>query len=373
VNRELRAEIMRRIQMERDLIESRRFVQRITDATPNLLYLYDIIDKMTIYINPRVEEILGYTPDAVKRMGNLFFGSAIHPDDIAAFDASRARLAAAGEGDIVEVDYRMKNSSGEWRWFSSRDVVFKMTAEGNAKLILGIAQDITEMKRAVEELRSSREQLRLLLAHAQTVREEERARISREIHDELGQALTALKMDLSWLLKRLDKDEPPLRDKALSMTRLVDANIQMVKRIAAELRPGVLDNLGLTDALEWQAKDFEKRTGISCKIAIRPRDIRLDRNRSTAIFRIFQETLTNVARHAGASRVTASLTKDRGKVRLFVKDDGKGITAEEVASASSIGLIGMKERVGYLGGKVKISGSAGKGTSVSVSIPFYTE
>ncbi len=370
VNRELRAEIMRRIQMEKDLIESQRFVHRIADATPNILYLYDVIENKNIYVNSIVKEVLGYTPEAIKKMKSAFFKALLHPDDTPVIESMADRFLKAKDGDIIESEYRLKNAKGEWRWFYSRDIVFKRTSDGLLKLVLGIAQDVTERTVVEQELKNSREQLRILLAHLQSVREDERTRISREIHDELGQSLTALKIDLSWLLKRLNKEQKPLVEKAELMSNLIDMNIQTVKRISAELRPGLLDDLGLPAAFEWQAEDFQKRTGIHCEIKIRPEDIALDRNLSTAIFRIFQETLTNVVRHAKARNVTVTLTKKREEFLLEVKDDGKGITEKQISSPKSIGLIGMRERVHFFGGGVKISGKKDKGTVVTVTIPI---
>jgi PAS domain S-box-containing protein len=370
VNRELRAEIMRRIQMEKDLIESQRFIHRIADATPNILYLYDVIENKNVYVNSQVKEILGYTPEAIKKMKGAFFKTLLHPEDAAVISSTAERFLKARDGDIIESEYRLKNAGGEWRWFYSRDIIFKRTSDGLLKLILGISQDVTERKVVEEELRNSREQLRLLLAHLQSVREDERTRISREIHDELGQSLTALKIDLSWLLKRLNKDQGPLVEMAEDMSKLIDMNIQTVKRISAELRPGLLDDLGLPAAFEWQAEDFKKRTGIACRVTIRPEDIALDRNLSTALFRIFQETLTNVVRHAKATSVRASLRKKKDDVLLEVKDNGKGITERQIASPKSIGLIGMRERVHFFGGYLKITGSKDRGTTVTVSIPI---
>jgi len=372
VNKDLRAEIMRRIQMEKELVESQRFVNRITDATPNLLYIYDVMANRNIYINPRITNLLGYSVDQINQIGSQFFQSVLHPDDTRIFEKMQERFQHAGYKDILESEYRMKNVQGEWRWFLSRDVIFKETSGGRPQLILGIAQDITERKKADEELCQSREQLRVLLAHLQSVREEERTRISREIHDELGQSLTALKIDLSWLAKRLTKDQETLIEKAHDMSRLIDLNIQTVKRIAAELRPGLLDDLGLTAALEWQAEEFEQRQGIRCKLRIRPADMTLDRDISTAIFRIFQETLTNIVRHAKAGRISVDLEKKGRGLVLTVRDDGRGITKKQIESPTSIGLIGMRERVNFLGGSVDISGSRNKGTTVKVFIPLHS-
>jgi PAS domain S-box-containing protein len=373
VNKELRAEIMRRIQMEKDLIESQRFVQRIADATPNLLYLYDVVENKNVYINSRAEEILGYSREEIKKSGNAFFRVFAHPDDLNTIESIRERFSEANDGDIVESFYRIKNAAEKWRWFHSRNVVFKRTSDGLLKLVLGIAQDITEQREAEDELKSSRQQLRRLLAHLQSVREDERTRIAREIHDELGQALTALKMDVSWLARRFDKNQRELREKAQRMSKLIDMNIQTVKRISAELRPGLLDELGLTAALEWQAEEFQERTGIKCKIAVSPEDITLDRDVSTAIFRVFQETLTNIVRHAQARNVRVSLKEMKGQIILSVADDGKGITKTQISSPTAIGLMGMRERVAFLGGEVKFNGDRGNGTTVTVRIPLSPE
>jgi PAS domain S-box-containing protein len=372
VNKELRAEIMRRIQIEKELVESQRFVNRITDATPNLLYIYDVITNRSIYINPRVTNILGYTHDQMKGFGSSFFQRVLHPDDADIFESMQYHLENTAYKDVIEKEYRMKNVHGEWRWFSSRAVIFKKTSGEQPHLILGIAQDSTERKKSEEELNRSREQLRVLLAHLQSVREEERTRISREIHDELGQSLTALKIDLSWLRKRLGRDQTLLIEKAHGMSQLIDLNIQTVKRISAELRPGLLDDLGLTAALEWQAEEFQNRNGIACQLIIEPDNLVLGKEISTAVFRIFQETLTNIVRHAKSSKVRVRLTKKEEELALKVSDNGRGITRKQISSPSSIGLIGMNERVSFLGGTLSISGAKNRGTTVKVTIPLQS-
>ena len=232
-----------------------------------------------------------------------------------------------------------------------------------------IFRDITQRKRAEKELRSSREQLRSLSTHLQCVSEQERTNIAREIHDDLGQTLTALKMDLSWLDKRLPKDQEILSEKTKSMSKLIDMTIRTVQRVSTELRPGLLDDLGLAAAMEWQAEEFQNRTGIECKLTLDPENIILDQDRSTAIFRIFQETLTNVARHANATRVKVSLKEKAGKLEMKVRDDGKGITEKQISDPKSFGLMGIRERANFWGGEVTINGIRDKGTTVTVSIP----
>lgn len=232
------------------------------------------------------------------------------------------------------------------------------------------ATERSERKRAEEKLRETNEQLRALAARLQSVREEERIWIAREIHDELGQALTALKIDLSWLESKLPRDQKPLLNKTKSISKLVDNTIRSLRRIASELRPGVLDNLGLAAAIEWQAQEFQTRTGITCRCWLNLDDSGLSKEQSTAIFRIFQEALTNVARHANATDVDISLEEKAGELVLEVRDNGKGITESEISNPKSLGLLGMRERAFLLGGEVKIIGAAGKGTAVTVYIPL---
>ncbi len=224
-----------------------------------------------------------------------------------------------------------------------------------------------------KELKVSRQQLLNLTAHLQSVREEERTRVAREIHDELGQALTALKMDLSWLNKRLNEDQTPLIEKTKSMVSLIDDTAKTIKRISSDLRPGLLDDLGLIAAIEWEIQEFEKRTGIHCQMNLHPEELILKKNMTTAVFRIFQETLTNITRHANATRIYVNLKTRDNHFELTIRDNGKGITENEISDPKSFGIIGMKERVEYLGGKIKINGIPSNGTTVRLSIPMSNE
>ncbi len=233
-----------------------------------------------------------------------------------------------------------------------------------------IAHDITESKSLENELKNSREELRSLSAHLQSVREEERRCIASEIHDELGQVLTTLKLDLSWLKTRLAKESNQLSTSVQSMSDLVDKTIESVQRISSELRPGVLDHLGLSDAIEWLAGEVCGRKGLQYDIIIEPEDIELDQNRAIAIFRIFQEALTNIVRHSQANMVEVHLIKGRSVLTLEVRDNGIGISVEKLSDHNSYGLIGIRERARYLGGDARIEGTTGSGTTVVVNIPL---
>jgi len=230
--------------------------------------------------------------------------------------------------------------------------------------------DVSERKRAEHKLRASLEQLRELSSHLQSVREEERARIAREVHDELGHALTALKMEVSWLEHHRGESGDSVSERTRSMSNLLDRTIATVRRIATELRPSVLDDLGLVAAIEWQAADFGERTGIATELSTPEGAVEIDRDRSSAVFRIFQEALTNVARHAEAERVSVSLAADEHRLLLRISDDGRGFDRHKVEGGRSFGLLGMRERALLLGGTVEISSPGNGGTEVRLEMPI---
>jgi signal transduction histidine kinase len=237
-----------------------------------------------------------------------------------------------------------------------------------------ILRDISERIKSESELKESYQKVRDLAAHLQSAREDERINIAREIHDELGQELSALKMDISFLNKKIHKtrEQPDwniIEDNLKSMTNIADQTIKTVRKISSQLRPDVLDKLGLKDAIEWLADDFSRRTGIECSVNINEVDCDINKNIQTVIYRITQESLTNIMRHANASKVSISVKETAGLIYLDVKDNGKGITTEEIQNGRSLGLVGMKERAYFVGGSFDVSGEPGKGTKISVAIP----
>ncbi len=232
------------------------------------------------------------------------------------------------------------------------------------------AQERNDRRLAEVQLRESHQQLRALSVYLQHVREEERTRIAREVHDELGQALTGCKLDVSWIAHHLPRNQKELLQKAETLSANIDSTIQTVRRISTELRPGILDYLGLAAALEWQAQEFQSRTGIRCHVSTHLRGAPLDPELTTTFFRIFQETLTNVIRHAEATDVDVELKEDAARIILEVKDNGRGISREEISNPRSMGLLGMRERAALLGGNFKIQPlRGGKGTTACVAIP----
>lgn len=265
------------------------------------------------------------------------------------------------------IDHRIILNDGSIRTVHEQAEV-AIDDEGNAILMRGTVQDITENHQIKSELVKSREQLRDLCAHLELVREEERTRIAREVHDELGQMLTALKIDLSWIKSQLPSCEEPVVSKIESMLALLDSTILAVQRITAELRPQILDILGLIATIEWEVNEFQKRTGIQCWLNVE-NNINVGKQRSTAFFRIIQEALTNVARHASASNVHVILKDREDHLLLEVRDDGKGMEQERIDDPKAFGLIGIRERALLHKGEVVFRGSPGMGTSISIKFP----
>jgi len=310
--------------------------------------------------------IFGFDPAKTTASVAETFLARIHPEDRPMVEQGM-EAAPTGPRDYA-VDYRIVLPDGFIKHI--HDVVYSVTNEaGQVVERYGVVMDVTHRKRAEENLQHAFEQLRALAARLENVREEERTRVAREIHDQLGQALTAIKMDLSALSRELpaDRTQPSVRIERL--LKLVDETIQSVRRIATELRPGILDDLGLAAAVEWAAEEFQARTGTTCRVRLPDFDIAMDPERATAVFRIFQETLTNVARHADATEVDVTLAKSNGDLSLEVRDNGKGIADAKVFEGQTLGILGMRERALLLGGELTISGGPGTGTTVKVRIP----
>jgi len=361
VKEHLKLRLIEHRKAERALHESeekyRNLVERANDG---IVIIQDGIMK---YVNPRLAEMGGYT---VEEVISTKFTDYVPPAELPKLaDRYIRRMSGEEVEPIYETMLRRKDGIDINVEINASPISYQ---ERTADLV--IVRDITERKRAEEELKASREQLRRLSTHLQSVREEERTNLARDIHDELGQALTALKIDLSWLAKGFPADQKPLLEKTRSMSKLVDMTIQRVKSIATELRPGLLDDFGLVAAIEWQAGEFQKLTGISIEISTKPEDIVLDRDCSTVLFRVFQELLTNVVRHAEATKVKVSLVEEADEIVLTVKDNGRGIAREQISDPRSFGILGMRERVRFWQGEFKISGTPGKGTTAVASIPL---
>ncbi len=358
-------DLTERRKMEREIEERKTYLEKMLISEPDAVVTHDAEGRVVEW-NPGAEKLFGYKRKEVvgKVLDDLIAGP--NPEEYREATSLSERFLSGGSIDSFGTIRYRKDGSPVDVIRSGSGIFIKNKLIG----VVATYKDITERKKVEEELIKSHEQLRSLSAHLQAVREGERTSIAREIHDDLGQTMTALKMDFSLLNRLIPKEEKVLLRKTESMSKLVDVILRDTKRISTELRPGLLDDLGLIAAIEWQAEEFQNRTQIKCELTLGPEDIVLDRECSTAIFRIFQETLTNIARHANATKASINLTEKGGKLTLKVGDNGRGITEEQIYDSKSFGLIGIRERVAFLGGKVKIKGVPDKGTTITVSIPF---
>ncbi|MFM0738243.1 response regulator [Paraburkholderia xenovorans] len=291
--------------------------------------------------------------------------AALHPQERAA--VREAVRAAFTDHQPHFLDCRLTDANG-----TTRIVQFHVEASNSEpdepRKLVGTIQDITERKRVEQELLESRERLRELSAYMEAVREEERKRIAMEVHDELGQLLTALKMDVSLLRMRLNGDAEATR-KTEDMRELVEKTIWMVRNVASHLRPAAL-NFGIVSALEWLVDDFVQRNRLPCQLSIHGGEPVLPDAQATAVFRIAQASLTNVTRHAQASRVDVSLTSGNGALALHISDDGRGFDLPTARRSYSYGLLGMSERARLIGGTLQIESTPGAGTLVSIRVPL---
>ena len=495
-------DISARKRAEAELGASQRFIERVAQSSPNILYVYDLKQKRYVYTNNRVYEILGHQPEFMTGVASEFLHRFLHPEDAWLLERRVQDLSQAEDGQVFEYEYRLLNRDGEWRWINARETVFTRMIDGEPHEIVGTAQDITERKHAVEallqseerfrelvegadamfwerdltgqtfiyvgpqaerllgypvenwfggdfwlnhihledrdrvrhfwhdaaargtgsqsieyqmnaannrpvwvrefghlsrgkrggfvlqgiminiterqlarsEIQRSHRQLRALSARLQTAREEERTHIAREIHDELGGALTALKVDVNKIKAECtpqeeDERRAKLVERFAGVMNLIDRTMEGMRRLATELRPPILDAFGIVAAIEWQVTEFEKRFGVRCELINDWHSpIVHDAALSTALFRIFQELLTNVARHSKASHVSVRLAEDATHLTLSVVDNGRGITEGERRDA--LGLLGMQERALMFGGEVGIERAPKKGTQATVKIPI---
>jgi PAS domain S-box-containing protein len=301
----------------------------------------------------------------IRKDGSRFWACAV----VTALRNSKGSLQG-----FAKVTWDMTERHGREETLVKAKELLELRVEQRTAVLARVNQElrieIAERERAEKQFRASLDQLRALAARLQSVREEERTSIAREIHDELGQACTAIKMDLALIGRKATKRQTQLRAKVDSATRLVDEMIVTLRRIASDLRPRTLDDLGLGAALEWQAQEFESRAGIRCHVTLPQEPLVLDSERSTAIFRIFQESLTNVARHANATRVEACLQREADQLLFKVHDNGRGFDSMEAEARRSLGLVGMQERALLLSGELKVEGVPGAGTTLILRIPL---
>lgn len=334
----------------------------ILDAIPQAVV--GLEDRRINFANTAVKEVFGYEPEEViGKSVTLFYRNEKEAEEI-----GRHFYGTLEHQRTFVSEFNCRRKDG-------RDILCRMRSAriGDVlkhRRIVITYVDITEQRKAEQELANSRERLRNLSTHLQSVREKEGTRIAREIHDELGQSLTALQMDLAWLSVSIPQADLALATKIRRMKNLVDTTIESVHRISTEIRPILLDDLGLIAAMEWQAGEFRDRTNIQCDARFDLKESVVEKELATAVFRIFQETLTNIVRHAHATQVRVRLAQKGNELRLDVSDNGIGITQADINNPASFGIVGIRERVNLWGGAVHITGKPYKGTKVSVRIPI---
>lgn len=358
-------EITSRKSSEIELRESEHKFKMLFNNANDAVFVTQLSEDKTygdfIEVNDIACNRLGYTKDEFL---NLSPSAIVSPKSIDDYTFYSNKLMEHGHV-IYEITHKAKDKKLIPVEINSHLFLFK-----DKRTVLSIARDITERKRVEEKLRQSSKLLRELSTHLQSVREDERTTIAREIHDELGQVLTALKIHISLLGNKLNKNQLELLERINTLNNLVDNLVESVQKISSKLRPGILDELGLFAAIEWQTEEFEKLTGIKCALVLPTQEPELDNQRSTAIFRILQEALTNITRHSSANKVNISLLFNFSNIILEIKDNGKGITNEQIKDFRSLGIHGMEERAMVLGGQFLIEGLAGRGTVLKVEIPL---
>lgn len=345
------------------LAKSEEHLRALNDCSPDGVFVADVAGDCT-YVNRSLVELIESTSASFLGKG---WHAHVHPDDL---DDFLARWnAAVAVGGSLSAELRFVNAGGESVYMRVRSAPLVL-ADGRIIGFVGTLQDLTERVKSEMALRRAEQQLRDLAVELQTIRESERTRIAREIHDELGQSLTALKMEVAWLRTRLPRQSLELASTVDQMLSQVDGTIETVRRIATDLRPHVLDTLGLIAALEWQVGEFQRRTKISCALRTHGNQPQIDANQATAVFRIVQESLTNVARHGRASRAEVTVSSEAGQLVVGVADNGCGLSEDRLTASRSLGILGMRERAAAAGGTLSISTGADGGTIVRVHIPL---
>ena len=335
----------------------------LLELTQDSVFVIDL-EGAVLFWSRGAEAMLGYSKS---QAAGTISHELLHTEFPKPIAEIRAELTRVGhwEGDLIITSQEGKRIVVSSRW------ALQWGKRDQAPRVLVINSDITERKLGEESLVLQREQLRALAERLQWVREEDRKRVARDLHDQIGQILTAIKMDMTWMTRHLQETEVAVLSRIKESIQLINDGVKAVRTICSGLRPGVLDDLGLAAAIEWQANEFASRNGVRCKVSVPPVDLHLDGDRATATFRIFQECLTNVIRHAQAKSVRVDLCQEEESILLVVQDDGIGFSESGFSNAfGSLGLLGMKERAQFCGGDMQISSSLGNGTTVTVRVPL---
>jgi PAS domain S-box-containing protein len=359
--------ITSRKRVEIELDESRRFAQRLSETIPNVLFLYDLIERRNVYTNERSTESIGYTPKEIEDMGDAFLPKLMHPDDFALLPLLAKQYATCQDGEVFEHVFRMRHKNGQWHWVQRCATIFNRTADGRPRQILGSITDITEFKRAERELQEL--SVRLL-----SIQDEERRRIARELHDVTGQNLAAIGFNLA-ALEQSGALPSNVRSILAECQMLCQESQKEIRTLSYVLHPPMLDEFGLVGALDWYIEGFVKRTGIEVTLDVNQEIDRLPSEMETDLFRVVQEGLTNIMRHSGSNTAVIRLEKREAQLILQIKDNGCGMPSraglEERAlkTGFGVGIPGMRQRVRQHGGSLEVH-SEGQGTSLTAVVPI---
>ena len=384
---ELTAEVAERQRAETALTISELRYRRLFETAKDGILILDGDTGLITDVNPFLVEMLGYPPREIvgKRLWEIgpfrdIARSKVAFDELQAKDYVRYEdlPLQTHDGRLMDVEFVSNGYRVDGKRViqcNIRDITARKRAEAalqlaHAELERKVHERTGELSSANTHLQASYEQVRRLALRLQSIREDERSGIARELHDELGQALTALKMDLVWASGKLPVEQGLVPERMTAMVALVDHMVETVQQVSSTLRPGILDDFGLLEAMRWQGREFQERMGIVCRTYIELEQLALDPDHVTSLFRILQEALTNVARHANATEVTVRLTAPNGRLILEIADNGKGIAADRIIDAASLGLIGMRERTLLFNGRMTVTGTPGHGTTVRVEMPY---
>ncbi|MEP6845219.1 MAG: PAS domain S-box protein [Panacibacter sp.] len=356
-------DISARKKAEKDLLDSEQKYRILFENNPLPMWMFTIPERDIIDVNKAAINHYGYSREEFLKLNLLD----LRPEEDRLKFITETKVANAGVRSAGVWRHKKKDGTLIQVEIFRDDIVYK-----GQYVRLVLANDITEKFMTQQRLTESHDMLRSLASHLQDVREEERTVIAREIHDELGQQITGLKMDVSWISKRLTTEDKTIHQKIKDVLELLDETVKTVRKIASELRPSILDDLGLIDALHWYSLEFEKRFGIPLSFHTSVEEVNAAKNVAIGLFRIYQESLTNVARHAEATFINAEINIKNGLLHLMIKDNGKGFDSGITGTRKTLGLLGMKERTLMMGGEYEINSTLGEGTIVNVSVPMLT-
>ncbi len=358
-------DITERKEQELELVKKQQWIERIYAITPGVIYLHNLSEQRFVVLSPHKHHILGYTSAEFHVLAGVSGYRHMHPDDVGRIAAYLQQLERVPDGLVTGIEYRVKHKDGTWQWALSRETVFSRTTDGKVHQILGVAVNIDDRKRAEETMQTLSHRLMKMQEH-------ERQYLAHELHEEVGQSLTALLMHLQVSETELAQltGRPSLRDSISLVQRMVS----QVRDLSLDLRPPILDSLGLSEALRWYLRRQSQRTGVAMDLYADGAEARPDRVIEETCYRVVQEAVANAARHASAQNLQVELHSTADTLFLSVRDDGNGFNLDSIQRAqngeSRVGLFSMEERLRLIGGSLVVTSTPGEGTEVQITVPL---